>query len=298
MDHNSLKASLIALLGNTIFGMTFLFSKIALNTVSPLVLIADRYILAAAAMTIVMLVFKIPVHFSGKKLGGLLLMAFCQPVSYFICETYGLQFSASSIAAVMIALIPVVTTVFGVIFLHEKTTVLQGILICAAVAGVMVMATDGTQSGTVQPLGILLLAGAVLTAAVYNIFSRSTADSYSPFERTYMMALSGLAAFVPLAFLSEGCDFMAMFRPFTEREYLLCVLFLGIAASVGAYFALNYANTYLPVARATSFTSVTPLVSIVAGALLLHEKITRIQMVCSLVIVACVTGVQLCRKKD
>ena len=54
MHNKIIKATIGALIGQSIFGFTFMFTKIALNYASPMTVIANRYIIAFLAMTIVM----------------------------------------------------------------------------------------------------------------------------------------------------------------------------------------------------------------------------------------------------
>lgn len=294
---HTLSASLAALGGNAIFGLTFLFSKIALNTASPLTLIADRYLVACMAMTLAVVLFRIPLHYRGKPLGRLMLMAMCQPVAYFLCETYGILYTTSAFSSVIIALVPVATTLLGAFLLHERTTVWQNLLILVSVAGVMVMALSGSADGTVTIPGFLLLLGAVAAAAVYNILSRNLSGAFTPLERTFTMAVTGTISFVLIALIGEHGRFDQIVAPFLVPQYAGCVLFLGVAASVGAFFLLNYANTYLMVARATSFSSIVPLVSLAAGILLLGESVSLVQGIAAVMIVGGVLGVQLLGSK-
>ena len=60
-----------------------------------------------------------------------------------------------------------------------------------------------------------------------------------------------------------------------------------------AFLLLNYANTYLPVAKTTAFSNVTTVVSVIAGAVFLGEKITPVTVVSGVMIIAGVMGVQM-----
>ena len=52
MDNTRKKALLAALIGNSIFGFSFLFSKIALDIASPGVLVAIRFLVAFIVLNI------------------------------------------------------------------------------------------------------------------------------------------------------------------------------------------------------------------------------------------------------
>lgn len=72
---------------------------------------------------------------------------------------------------------------------------------------------------------------------------------------------------------------------------------LGVLSSVIAFLLLNYANTYLPVAKTTVFSNVTTIVSVIAGAIFLNERVTVTTVAATLMIVVGVFGVQKTGKK-
>ncbi len=120
------KATFSALIGYSIFGFSFLFSKTALAFASPFFLLAARFLFAFIALNLVMLFEKTKISFKGKPLGSLLLLGFIQPVCYFIFETYGIDSTSAAFSGVMIGMVPVAGLVFGILFLHEKCSFLQG----------------------------------------------------------------------------------------------------------------------------------------------------------------------------
>ena len=86
--------------------------------------------------------------------------------------------------------------------------------------------------------------------------------------------------------------------PFLSSAFLWSILYLGIISSVLAFFMLNYANTYLPVAKTTVFSNITTVISVLAGGMFLDEKITPIAILSTVMIIAGVTGVQLISVKN
>ena len=108
---------LAALVASVIFGMSFMFSKLALAVAQPSVLLAFRFTLAVAAMTLVIAVNALVGKLRGRKLfafdlchkpvGKLVLLGLVQPVAYFIFENYGILYTSSAVAGTIIAAVPV-----------------------------------------------------------------------------------------------------------------------------------------------------------------------------------------------
>lgn len=111
------KAALGAVItGNAVFGFSFLFSKLALAVASPAVLIAVRFTVAFLVLNAVVFIGKsirrrdgrplVAFSLRGKPLKNVLLLALFQPVIYFIAENYGIVYTSSSFAGILIAIIP------------------------------------------------------------------------------------------------------------------------------------------------------------------------------------------------
>jgi len=73
---------------------------------------------------------------------------------------------------------------------------------------------------------------------------------------------------------------------------LCAILYLGIVSSVIAFLLLNFANTYLPVAKTTVFSNITTVVSVIAGVVFLDEQISALVILGVTMIVTGVIGVQ------
>ncbi|MBQ7974823.1 MAG: DMT family transporter [Clostridia bacterium] len=296
-NNKTITATLAALFAQIIFGFSFMFTKISLGFSSPFVVIADRYIVAFSGLTLVMIFtgqkFKI-----GKNIRKLIIMSVFQPLLYFIFESYGIALTTSAFSSVMIALIPVVAMICGIFVLNEKPSPFQYLFTVLSVAGVAIMALAGNKDGTVTPLGIILLAGAVVSSAAYNMISRKISAEFSVFERTYAMTAIGLASFLSIALIENISQPAKIVSSFTESSYLLSILYLGIVSSVFAFLLLNYANTHLPVAKTTVFSNLTTVVSVIAGTFFLNEKLSGISVLGVLMIITGVFGVQMLSVKN
>lgn len=292
------KGMLAAFGGNFIFGLSFLFSKTALNVTTPAVLLCWRFLLAFAVMNLLLLTGKFKISFKGKPVGALLLMGLCQPVLYFFFENYGLLYSNATFSSVMIALVPIASLVFGALFMKERPTVLQVLCSALSVGGVIFMALLQSAQGAITIWGILLLVGAVVTAVGFNVISRRSAKKVTAFERTYMMFLVGTVAFGGVALAENITTPLKLVIPFTDSGFLVSLIYLGILSSVCAFLMINYANTYLTLSRATVFSNVITVVSVAAGIFLLKEPFSVEILLAALMIIVGIAGVQYFVRKN
>ena len=296
MQNKKALATFAALGAQVIFGFSFMFTKIALGSASPLTVIADRYIMAFVGMSVAMIFTKTKLKLN-KGIWKLVLMSLFQPVLYFLFETYGIEMTTSAFSSIMIALIPVVCMISGIFLLKEVPRPMQYVFTALSVMGVVIVALAGNADGTVTPLGIVLLFGAVLSSATYNITSRKISGEFTALERTYAQTIIGLVVFGLIALFENINAPENLFVNFQNSGYFLAIFYLGIVSSVVAFILLNYANTHLPVAKTTVFSNLTTIVSVIAGAIFLKESFTWQTALATVMIVAGVWGVQMLQVK-
>ena len=284
--------SVAALIANMIFGFSFLFSKVALEFAHPLVILAVRFSVAFLILNILWAFGLIKIQLKGKPKKGILLMAIAQPLLYFIFELYGIEFTSSAISGVIISLVPVGVILISLLFLKEKPNLRQilfALLSLAAIAVISLLSNDGEKN---YVIGILLLLGAVICAAVFNVLSRNEAEHYTPVERTYMMFLIGAVGFNLAAALGLGKSYAgAVVSAATFLPFWGAIGYLAILSSIGAFLLYNYATSNISSVRASSFSNIITVVSVLAGIFIGHEALSVPQLICCAVIIIGVCGV-------
>jgi drug/metabolite transporter (DMT)-like permease len=117
----------------TIFGFTFMFSKVAMDYVTPMGLIAYRFLVAFILIEILRRFKVIHIRFEKRHFKHLFFVAIFQPILYFLFETYGLHLTTSGEAGMMIAMIPIFVTILSALILNEKPKLLQVFFIILSV---------------------------------------------------------------------------------------------------------------------------------------------------------------------
>ncbi len=289
------------ILTSLIFGLSFLFSKKALNIVEPFTLLSFRFLVAFLIMSILILVKVIKVNYKDKNIKNLLFLGLMQPIIYFIFETYGIQFSSSSQAGLMIALIPIVVTILSAYALKETPSKLQCVFIFISVSGVIfIVLMNGSTSSEGSLLGILLLLGAVLSAAVFNILSRKYSEKFSPMELTYAMMGMGAVFFNFVSIFNNlrANTLTQYFSPLKNSNFLISLAYLGILSSIVAFFLINFTLSRIEASKSAIFSNLSTIVSIIAGVILLHESFKFYHVIGSILILIGVWGTNYYSKKS
>ena len=278
---------LCALFANVIFGFSFLFSKTALSVSVPLVILAARFTVAFLFLNILLLLGVFKINFKSIfKSPTLWLMGLAQPFLYFIFELYGLSLVSSAVSGVIIALVPVAVMLYSNLVLKEKATPMQWVFTLISIIGVSAISISSNNGEKTYTLGILLLLGAVICAAAFNLLSRKQSSDFSPFERTYVMFFIGFIGFNAAAVISLKQNYLPiLMQSFCQSEFIISVIYLAIISSVLAFLLYNFATSNISAVMASSFSNIIPIVTVLAGLFILKEDLKILDICfCGLII--------------
>jgi drug/metabolite transporter (DMT)-like permease len=275
----------------SLFGFSFLFSKMALNLTEPAILLFARFFVTFAALNL-MLVFRLgKLNLKGKNVLPALLLGIIQPVLYFVFENYGLKYTTASFTGMFSSSIPIFSAVLGALFLKERPSWRQWAFIAVSITGVLMISVGGS-GGRNTLTGVVCLVLAYLMGAIYMLLSRRFSRTFTAFEMTYMMFLVGFVFFTGMALVQyRAAALPLVLSALGYRDFVAAALYLGLGSSVGAFLLANYALARLPVARATIFGNLSSMVSVLAGVVFLGEPFGPVQAVAFALILGGVWGV-------
>jgi len=258
-----------------IWGLSFVATKIALESFPTFTLVFARFSIAGIIFLLLMHRKGFP-SFAGKDRGKIMLMALFEPGLYFICETIGLQYTTAPKASLIIAMVPVMVLVFSTFFLNESVSVTGILGIGLSLVGIMVLVAGDPKFNWDmggQLLGDLLIFGAVISAALYMILARDLGKRYPAFDITATQIIYGAVLYAPL-FLWEFPD--VQWAEISDRS-LGALVFLTMLATIAGFLCYNYALTRMTAPRAAVFINGVPIVTALGAWVLLGEKLTAIQ---------------------
>jgi len=285
------KGILAAATAYTIFGLSYLFSKMALNVTEPMILLCIRFSVTFLVLNLLLLTKLMKLDLKGKSLLYPILVGIIQPVLYFVFENYGLKYTTTAFNGIISAVSPIFTAIMGAIILREKPNLRQWVCIGISVVGVL-MISLGSDSGINTPLGCICLLIAYFSGSFYSILVRKLSQEFSPFTLTYIMFTVGFVFFAVLAFLQYREQTIPMLASaLSHKDFVIACLYLGAVSSVGAYMLANFSLSKLSVTRSTIFSSFSTVVSVLSGILIMGDPFTPISIVAFVLIMAGVWGV-------
>jgi drug/metabolite transporter (DMT)-like permease len=266
----------VALVATMIFwGLSFVATKVALESIPTFTLVFVRFSLAALIFLLLRQGRKWP-SFKRKDQVKMVLLALFEPGLYFIFETIGLQHTSAPKTALIIATIPVVVLVLSAVMLGERASgvSIAGIILSfGGIALLVVGDPEFSWSFEGSLLGDLLIGGAVVSASLYMIFARDLGRNYSSVEITFVQIVYG-AVFFCLPFIWE---LPALAWSTITLRSSVAVIYLTVFATVGAFLCYNFALSQVPVSRAAVFVNGIPVVTAIGAWVLLDERLTAIQ---------------------
>lgn len=262
-------------LASVIWGVSFIITKELFTTephISVLIILTFRLLLATAVTVPALLLARKWEPIRKGDLKWFLLLALCEPFIYSICETSGVQLVSGSMAAIVVATIPLFVP-FGMAAVYkEKIRGITLVGIVLSLIGLAVMLLFGGDGNVdADPVGLLWLAGAVAIAVVFTIVLVKLVDRYRPITITAYQNLFGGLYFIPVMLLIDGSRLPLL--SYSPKMIVLLVV-LGVFCSTIAYALYNVGIARLGASAACIFTNVIPVFSFLAALLIGQEQFT------------------------
>lgn len=274
----------VALFVVLIWGTTFVSSKILLNSgLLPADIFFVRFVMAYCCMLCIShkRLFANSVA-DELTLVGLGLMG---GSVYFLVENMALLHSTASNVSILVSTTPLVTAMLLAIFYKsERLSMRQIFGSILAFVGVVLVVLNGQFILHLNPLGDALALGASFTWGFYSLFMRRIMGRYSADFITRKVFFYGLVTILPyFAFVNPlNIDLLTS----GNMTIWSNLIFLGIIASTGGYLLWNWVMRKLGAVKSTNFIYLQSLVAMVAGHVILGERITFMAIAGAVILIA------------
>ena len=283
---------------SALWGFSFIMTKelsICENgQITPLQLITFRMVLATAVMMPMLAITRRLERIRKEDLKWFLLISFSEPFLYSFLETSGTLMVDGSLAAVVVATIPLFVP-FGMAAAYRERihwTTMVGIVL--SLIGIGVMLFGGSNGFGGKAGGLLFLAGAVVVAVIYTLLLVKVVDHYRPITITVWQNFFGMLYYIPVMLLLDGKGLALLsYSP----KMILLLLALGVLCSTVAYMFYNYGIRSLGATASCIFTNTIPVFSMLAAILIGQESFSLWKAFGMLIVIAGVVMAQLATLK-
>ena len=280
----NLKAILKALFAVTVWGASFVATKIALQYASPTTIVWLRF---AMGVIILGLAVGLTRKFSlpqGKDWGYFALLGFLGITFHQWLQSTGLVTAQATTTGWIIASTPIFMALLGLIVLREYLAWYQVAGIILAAVGVLLVVTKGdwvaVSVGKFGTPGDFLVLISAPNWAVFSALSRSGLKKHpSTLMMFYVMSFGWFFTSI-LFFFSAGINEVSSI----PWDGWIAIAFLGVCCSGIAYIFWYDALKVLPVAQTGAFLYLEPIITVIVAALVLRENILLASLVGGIII--------------
>ncbi len=285
-------AGVFAFLAVTLWGISFVATKIALAEMSPVALIFTRFALGAVSLYAVLLVRRETWSVPRAAWRDLALLGFVGVFVHQMIQVHGLTLTTAVRTGWLIGVIPLWSALLAWILLREPFGPRRLAGLALGFAGAVIVVTrarfDPAILGLPSTKGDLLVLASTVNWAVYTVIARGTIGRLGSARAMAASVLLGWLMLLPFFVRESGWEAWAALSPRAWGA----VAFLGVGCSGIAYLMWYAALARMDATRVSSFLYVEPLVTCAAAVPILGETLGLATVAGGLVVLAGVALVQ------
>lgn len=267
-------SSFLALFCVFVWGVTFISTKVLLRYFDPTTILIYR--LCICLIVLFLLSPKIyrlykkrdELYFLGAGAFGI--------TFYFLFENIAIKYTSASSVGIIVSLAPMFTLLFcSTVFKDQKISVNFIIGFIVAILGIIMISFDSLKdTSEISIKGIVLASCAMMCWGVYSVFVKKiNIIGYQGIGATRKIMYYGLICLIPFYFIMNS---HLNIDALTNAKVTLNLLFLGLVASAMCFVLWNYAVLNLGPVKCNIYLYLSPAITMVASAIILHENITII----------------------
>lgn len=253
------------------WGSSYLFIKIGVETLAPFTLIALRLGIGLIVLAGVVAFAREPLPRNPRIYGHLVVMSVINIALPFYLITTAEQTTDSALAAIINASVPLFVIVIAALALHDEPITINRLAgLAVGFVGVVILVGRGLGAvGAGDALyGELALVGSSISYAAGAVYARRNVRGLRPMIPALFQ--------VGFAFLITAALALAFERPLPTSlrpDAVIAVVWLGILGSGLAYLAFFRLLAHWGATRTALVAYLLPVVGIVLGALVLSEQV-------------------------
>jgi len=267
------KAYIGLFLTSTLWGTTWVASKLGIREMPALQMAAIRQLIAGLCLVVFFMLYKkLPIP-TGKQWRWLFVMAILMFVFANGLSTWSLKYIPTGLSALIGALYPLSVVIIERIFFGAKRITpltLLGFILGIAGIGIVFYENAFDNISSSFAIGISLSVIAMLSWSLGTVFIARNKANLNPYYATgWQMLVSSVILYV-LSAVTQGTVSLDEI----PLNGWLVILYLVIFGSIITFVAFIYSMKKLPAAIASLYAYFNPLIAIVTAGLLLDEKLT------------------------
>jgi drug/metabolite transporter (DMT)-like permease len=215
-------------------------------------------------------------HIGPRNLKWFILLGFFEPFSYFMGESYGVSMISSTLASIIISLIPLLAPIPARILFRERFTLANYVGLIISISGVIMVIMGENSNKQVSLIGVLLMLLAVFSAVFYSVLAKKLSEDYNSFTIVTYQSTFGLLYFIPVFLFTEWTQFVQAPH---SMEAFIPIIKLAVFASTFAFLFFVFSIKNLGIARTNVFVNLIPVFTAILAYLILKERFTILKVI-------------------
>jgi drug/metabolite transporter (DMT)-like permease len=235
-----------------------------------------RQLIGGSCYVIFFLIKGVPLP-KGREWVPVLVLSFLNFLMSNGLSTWGLKYISSGLGSIMGAIFPLWLVIIGLFAAKDKIPAKAVLGLMLGFGGVCVIFYEHLLD-FLKPdfqLGIILSLIATWTWAFATLYTKKQATNFNPyFSLGLQMVISGVTLMVFTK--ATNSTSVASFIPIADIPWQswASIGYLVVFGSVISFIAYLYALQHLPTEQASIYAYVNPVVAVLTGAIIFHEKLT------------------------
>lgn len=266
-----------------LFGATFLWAlgliigKFCSTEIPPMTSTFIRYLLAGLGMGIIHFFKEKEFYIEIKDLLYLLLLSFLGIVLNGVLFFKGITMTSPINTAIISSTTPVIVYLINILF-FKKINIKNIIAMLFSISGIILLLTDGNINFLLSihfKIGDLIILGAVISNSIYIIGSKKILEKYSSTKiLTFLFAFATLILLPTLYIENKLYEINKI-----SSKAVISLIYMGLFSSLVAFLLQQKGIKKIGPIKASMYTNLIPIFSIILSFLILKEKITLIQLI-------------------
>ncbi len=277
---NETKGMLLGIIGVSAFGLTLPITRIVVPFLDPIFIGLGRAVFAAVFAAVFLVWFRAKVP-NKSQLGQLVVVASGVIVGFPVLSSWAMQYVPASHGGVVLGILPLATTVMGVLISHERPSL--AFWIVSFIGSFLVVGYALLQGSGGLHIADVALLGATLSAAIgYAVGAKLSKDLGGWQVICWALVLAAPFIVFPAAYYAPES-----FQGYPVTVYV-SFLYLALVSQMFGFFAWYKGLVLGGIARVSQTQLLQPFITLFASIILLAENIDLMTIVFALLVVSSV----------
>ncbi|MDY3059957.1 DMT family transporter [Fusobacterium sp.] len=290
------KENFYLLVATFFWALGLIIGKFCSAEMPPMTLTFVRYLLAGLGMGIIHFFKEKELKIAKNDILYIFILAFLGIVLNGVLFFKGIGMTSPINTSIISSTTPAIVCIIGVLFFHEKVNIKNIVSIICSITGILILLTNGNLESLINirfNKGDLIILGAIISNGIYIIGSKKILKKYESTKiLTYLFIFTAIIL-LPSLYLERNMYVLNQ----VSLKAILSLIYMGLFSSLIAFLLQQKGIKKIGPVKASIYTNLIPIYSIILSSLILKERVTLIQIIAMILVMLAII-INMETKKD